>query len=367
MSIFGRIPVGMPRLLGRRGAEKAISANLPPAGPRSRSLSRHRLTMAAVVTLALVGSLMVLLDWRETRDVLAHAQWQWLPLAAALTAVSYLCLSHSFALINQSFGMPLAQRDLLWVGFVSSAMIAAAGGLAGHSLRILLMARRGLAASDVMAPSLFHSYLESLVFFALIPAGLIYLLLTHPLSSGVAIWLSIGTGILGAAFAVTAVVFFFGPARSLALWVVRSFWRLVVRRDIGASLQNFESTLKKGLAEVRNRPQALALPVALVLADRVVRVAVVWVCFQALGSDVGIGVTVTGFAIGVTVGVMSMIPGGIGVQEGSMAGAYHLLGVPLEEGVLASILFRVVYYTVPFGVSLVFYRRVLRARNLAPT
>ena len=71
---------------------------------------------------------------------------------------------------------------------------------------------------------------------------------------------------------------------------------------------------------------------------------------------------VTGFAVGVAAGVMSMVPGGLGVQEGSMAGAYHLLGVPLEQGVLVSFLFRLVYYMVPFGVSLLFYRNVLRAR-----
>ena len=71
-------------------------------------------------------------------------------------------------------------------------------------------------------------------------------------------------------------------------------------------------------------------------------------------------VVVTGFAVGVAAGVMSMVPGGLGVQEGSMAGAYHLLGVPLEQGVLVSFLFRLVYYMVPFGVSLLFYRSVLR-------
>ena len=74
------------------------------------------------------------------------------------------------------------------------------------------------------------------------------------------------------------------------------------------------------------------------------------------------GVVVTGFAVGVAAGVMSMVPGGLGVQEGSMAGAYHLLGVPLEQGVLVSFLFRLVYYVVPFGVSLLFYRNVLRER-----
>ena len=340
------------------------------AGTASRShgpVGSHRAITAAIVLLALAGVLLVLLDWREVRDVLVRANWQWLPLTLVFTTISYLCLSYSFALINRSFRIPLPQRALLWVGFVSSAMIAAVGGLAGHSLRLLLMTRRGLSASDVMAPSLFHSYLESLIFFALIPAGLIYLLLTHPLSSSLAAWLSIGAGILGVAFAITAVVFFFGPARTLALGVLAAFWRLVIRRDIRAALQRFDSTLSEGLEELRSRPQVLVLPVLLVLADRLVRVVVVWLCFQALGSEVGLGVTVTGFSLGVAVGVMSMVPGGIGVQEGSMAGTYHLLGVPLEEAVLASILFRAVYYTAPFGISLLFYRRMLRAGELSPT
>ena len=48
-----------------------------------------------------------------------------------------------------------------------------------------------------------------------------------------------------------------------------------------------------------------------------------------------------------------------------MAGIYHLLGVPLEEAVLVAVLFRIVYYMAPFGVSLVFYRRLMRD-NLLP-
>ena len=316
--------------------------------------------------LALLGVVVILLDWREVKEVLGRAQWQWIPLTLAFTTLSYYCVSHSFALINRSFGIAMGKRDLLWVGFVSSAMIAAVGGLAGHAIRVLLMVRRGLTSSDVMAPSLFHGYIESLAFFALIPCGLIYLLLTHPLSSGVAVWLSVGTGLLGVAFATTAVVYFYGPARSVALWVVRVFMRLVLRRDIAAALRNFETTLNRGLREVRRNPQSLLLPVALIMADRAARVGVIWFCFQALGSDIEFGVTVTGFAIGVAAGVMSMVPGGIGVQEGSIVGTYHLLGVPLEEAVLASILFRAVYYMIPFGISLGFYRRLMRAEVVVP-
>ncbi len=365
MGTFSRIPGPTASDAPSRESRAASGfGEKPGVGSPGGGLGRkHRAATAAVVLLlGLIGVLVVLLDWREVRDVLTRADWEWIPLGLACTTVSHLCLSYSFALINRSFGIGLGRWDLLEVGFVSGAMIAAVGGLAGHSLRALLMTRRGLAVGDMMAPSLFHAYLESIVFFALIPTGLTYLLLTHPLSPGVAIWLGVGTGVLGAAFAVTAVVFFFRPVRSLTLRLARSLWRRVARRDIGRSLGDFESTLGRGLAELRAQPLVMALPVALVLADRVARVAVVWLCFQALGSDVGLGVTVTGFTIGVALGVMSMVPGGLGVQEGSMAGAYNLLGVPLEEAVLASILFRAVYYMAPFGVSLAFYRRTMSGR-----
>ena len=362
----------LPRIVGF-GAASLPSQGLshPAGGNRSSRLSssievsggQHRAATAAVVLLGLAGALVILLDWQEVRSVLARADWQWMPLALAITTISYLCLSYSFASVNQTFSIQLDRRSLIEVGFVSSAMIASIGGLAGHSLRLLIMTRRGLANGDVMAPSLFHSYLESLVFFALIPIGLGYLLLTHPLSSGVAMWLGVGTSILGLAFAATAVVFFHAPSRSRALWLFGSVWRWVARRSIEHALRDFEATLKSGLSTLRDRPLVLALPVALVVADRIARVAVVWVCFQALGSEAGLGVTVTGFAVGVAAGVMSMVPGGLGVQEGSMAGTYHLLGVPLEEAVLASVLFRAVYYMVPFAVSLAFYRSVLQGHR----
>jgi hypothetical protein len=41
--------------------------------------------------------------------------------------------------------------------------------------------------------------------------------------------------------------------------------------------------------------------------------------------------------------------------------------VPFEQAALATVLFRVVYYLVPFLVSLGFYRRLLRGESeLAP-
>ena len=342
-------------------------AALAPAASIRREFSKHRqrAAVAAVVVLALLGILAVLLDWREVRGVVGQAAWKPVFASLGITAVSYLTLGYSFALVNRLFRIGLDLPALFGVGFVSSAMIATLGGVAGHSLRLLMLTRRGVAAGDVMAPSLFHGYLESLIFFALIPAGLGYLALTHPLSPGLSLAVTAGAAVLGVAFAMTAVVFFVSSVRAIALWLVGWIWHLVTRSSIKAGLQDFETTLRRGMGRMRSRPLGLALPLSLIILDRVCRLGVVWLCFQALGGQVDPGVVVTGFAVGVAVGVMSMVPGGLGVQEGSMAGAYHLLGVPLEQAVLVSFLFRLVYYMIPFGVSLLFYRNVLR-RQLSP-
>ena len=310
---------------------------------------------ATIALLALAGAAVVLLDWREVQNAVVEADWRPILLGLGVTGGSYAVQSYSFGLLNRSFGVRLGLTHLLSIGFVSSVMIAAVGGVAGHSLRLLLMARRGVPAGDAMAPSLFHGYLESLVFFALIPVGLAYLAVAYPLPSGVAASLAVGAAILGVAFAVTAVVFFVGRVRAVALRIVEMAWRLTTRRSMERGIQGFEATLNSGFTQLRSRPLELAVPLTLIVIDRLARLVVVWCCFQAFGGDVDLSVVLTGFAIGVAVGVMSMIPGGLGVQEGSMAGAYHLLGVPLEQAVLVSLLFRLVYYMVPFGTSLLFY------------
>ena len=141
---------------------------------------------AAVALLALAGAVVVLLDWRDVQGALVQADWRPILFGLGVTGGSYAVQSYSFGLLNRSFGVRLGLTHLLSIGFVSSVMIAAVGGMAGHALRLLLMAGRGVPAGYAMAPSLFHGYLESLVFFALIPAGLAYLAVTHPLPSGVA-------------------------------------------------------------------------------------------------------------------------------------------------------------------------------------
>ena len=116
--------------------------------------------------------------------------------------------------------------------------------------------------------------------------------------------------------------------------------------------------MTRGVKFIRHRPSVLAMLVVLVIADWAGTVTALWFCFKALGNPIGIGTLLTGFSLGITAGFVSFVPGGLGVQEGSMAGVYALLGVPVRVALLAAVLFRIVYYFIPFLVTVPFYQRL---------
>ncbi len=336
--------------------------------PSSKSLQR---LVTVILGVALVsGLVVVVLDRQEILRVLREADWRLLPLALSFVLVSYGALGYGFAVVNRLLGIRLKLRDLWELGVVSSALnyILSTGGVAGYSLRFVLMNQQGVSLADIAAASLLHSYVSSLALLGILPAGLIYLAIRHPLGPGAARGISVAAGLLAVLFVLGALLIVQRAwRRALLGWLGRLWYRLR-KRSIEAALTEFDDAMTRGVTAMMGKPLAALALLALVVTDWAATVVSLGICFDALGQPIGPGVLVTGFAIGVTAGLVSMIPGGLGVQEGSMAGVYHLLGVPLQQAVLASILFRVVYYFVPFFLSLPSYWRILRtSREVGPT
>lgn len=325
--------------------------------PRSQ-----RMLARLVIVLGLLGLVVILLNWRDIRQVLAEANWKLLPVALLFTGLSYACMSFAYAVANRLFRIQMRMVELAEVGFVSQALnqLLTSAGAAGYSVRFLVMGRQGVSAQDILAASFFYFYCSSLGMWALLPASLAYVSFGRPVSSGFVRVVGLGTFLLLTIFLLGTLTMFVRPLRVALLRFMARAGRAVTRRDVQPQLAEFEATIARGMAESRRRPLQLLLLLFLVAADWAFRLLVLAFCFQALGASVPVGVLVTGYALGVVAGVLSMIPGGLGVQEGSMAGVYALLGVPFEQAVLVSLLFRAVYYFVPYLISLAYYRRMLR-------
>jgi uncharacterized protein (TIRG00374 family) len=327
--------------------------------------SRRNATLQVVVLLVLFGVLVaaVAADWANARRVLRAADWRLLAPALAVTALSYLCASAAYAQAVRAFGGASRTTRLLLAGFVSMAVnnLITLGNVVGYSVGAILLRNRNTGLRDIAAASAFNSYLYFAVGTTCLPLSLLYVIVGRHLpqraEAGLVLVVTLGCML---AVIVNLAVFLPRFRSALLRFIGRALHRLL-RRDVESVLKAFDGSLTHGLASLRTRPGRLIGLLASILGDWLFCTAAVWFSFAALGIRLHVGVLLSGFFIAIAAGALSMLPGGMGVQDGSMAGVYALLGVPFGPALLAAVLFRVTYYLIPFAFGLAVYGRLIRA------
>jgi uncharacterized protein (TIRG00374 family) len=325
----------------------------------------RRWTSILIILVALIGLAVIVMDWSQIRTALSQASWKPIPYALAATLVSYACISFSFTQVSRLLGVDMRTRDLAIVGFVSTVLnhLVLSGGAAGYSVRFLLMNRHGVSLREVVAISIFHFLLTSLMMIAMLPVGLLYVGLNASLSQTTATVLAASALLIFLGTLLAVGVIFWGRMRRRAIRLLGKAVRTVVRRDVQEPLERFDATVALGVQAMREDPVSMLIIASLIAIDWAFSAAALWFCFRAFDVTLSVGQLISGFVIGTVAGVASMFPGGLGIQEASMTGIFALLGVSFEKAVVASILYRVVYSIVPYLVSLVFYRWILRQRD----
>jgi uncharacterized protein (TIRG00374 family) len=322
----------------------------------------QRVALILVALFLIAGAVIIALDWKEMQQVIGKANWLLLAPSFFFTGLSYICLSISLAIVFRAFGIKEDFKYLLGVGFVSNvaSYLMNVGGATGVSLQYVLLKRRGLATEDILAPSLFQLYFSGLTLLVLLPVSLIYILFSRQLSPGAVLGISIGAGVLVLLLLIASLVIFASLARAILLRNIGRLVHFIIRRKIDTALNDFDKSMTRGVTIIRHRPGVLVTLLLVAVGDWAGTITVLWFCFAAMGTFLGVGTLITGFSLGITAGFISMVPGGLGVQEASLVGVYTLMGVSLKTAILAAILFRIVYYFIPFLVSLGFLHKLLR-------
>lgn len=320
-----------------------------------------------IVLVALIGLAFVVADLDQMWKALMQTSWKPIPYALAATLISYTCISFSFAQVSRLLGVEMRMKNLAIIGFVSSVLnhLVLSGGAAGYSVRFMLMNRYGVAMREVVAISILHFLLTSLMMIAMLPVGLVYLGLNASLSQATATILAVSASILFLGTLFATGLAFWSKMRRKAIHLLAKASRTLVRRDVREPLERFDATMTLGIQAMREDPPSMAIIACLIAIDWAFSATALWFCFRAFGVTLSLGQLVSGFVIGTVAGVSSLLPGGLGVQEASMTGIFALFDVPLEKAVLASVLYRVVYSIVPYLVSLGFYRMLLRQEDSA--
>jgi uncharacterized protein (TIRG00374 family) len=318
-----------------------------------------------IIAVAMIGLIFIVVDWRQIRDALMQASWKPIPYALVATLISYTCISLNFALLSKLMGVEMRWRDLSVVGFVSIVLnhLVSGGGAAGYSVRFMLMHRHGVSMREVITISILHFLLTSLIMIATLPVGLLYLGLHASLSQTTMILLGIAALLLVLTTLGAIGLVFWGTMRRKVVGVLVKGIQRLVHRDVKESMERFEATVALGIQAMHEHPFSMILVMILIVTDWAFSLMALWFCFRAFDITLSPGQSISGFVIGTVAGVASLFPGGLGIQEASMAGIFALFGVPFEKAVLASILYRAVYSIAPYLVSLGLYRQLLRRKG----
>jgi len=330
---------------------------------------RRRLLFAAALALG-VGLLalpVLLADGRELVRTAAAINPLVLTAPLVLTLLSYGAMARSYQGIADAAGFRLDFRDWLRITFVSNTAnyLVTSAGLSGFAVRMYLLSQQGVASGRAVLISLVQTFLTNftLLFFVLI--GFVTLVARYDLSSVALVAASTAVIAFSAGLAWAAVLVYQRRLRRRTLLFAAETAHRILRRVAPrwtprrVRLWRLQHNLNEGLEFLLARKAHIIGPAWWITLDWVLTIGILFAAFRAVHYPIAPGLVMIGFAVGICLSMVSLVPGGLGVMESSMTAVFVSLGVPLEPAVVAVIIFRVAYYLVPLVISLFFFRGLM--------
>ena len=322
---------------------------------------------ALTVGLGLFILPVVLADGRKLWSTAAGIQPALLVLPVVLTLLSYAAMSLSYQGIAETAGCRLDFRAWLRITFVSNTVnyLVTSAGLSGFAVRMYLLAQRGVPSNRAVLISLVQTFLTNFTLLFFILAGFAALVLRHSLPPVALAAASAAVVLFAGALAFGVVLVYHRRLRRRTLFLIADGIHRVLRRFVPrwtpgrVRLWRFQHNLNDGLEFLLLRKERMLVPGFWILLDWALTMAILWAAFRAVNYPIAPGLVVIGFAVGIFLSLVSVVPGGLGVLESSMTAVFVSLSVPLEPAVVAVLIFRVAYYVLPLLISLFFFHGVM--------
>jgi hypothetical protein len=148
----------------------------------------------------------------------------------------------------------------------------------------------------------------------------------------------------------------------LFAWLQRQFNQLagrLKRKDSsnGKWLEDFASDYTGASTAAARFPIRLAQTLLALLIVHGVSIACLAILFLAFHQPMPLGILVSGYAVSVMMEIVSIVPAGSGVVEGSLALAFSSLGVPWSAAVAVSLAYRGLSFWLPLALGFLLIRQ----------
>lgn len=131
------------------------------------------------------------------------------------------------------------------------------------------------------------------------------------------------------------------------------------------SAKNTFNELHENYMHIRRNLRILKLPLVFALVANLTEVGAIYAVFVAFGHWVNPGAVIMGYAIANFAGLVSVLPGGVGIYEGLMTAVQSAGGIPAALSLPVTIMYRVINMSAQLPVGYYFYQKALHAQTPA--
>lgn len=332
--------------------------------PVTGAIERHSrwLRWALLLGVLAFAALVGFADLRELGRAFARVEPWLLPLPIICMLASFLTMAKSYQGIAQAAGCDVPFREMLKITFVANTInyVLATGGLSGFAVRMYFFTRLSIPSNTAVVVSLAQTFMTNATLLAFVLSGFLYLFGDHDLSGYTLVFLSVLL-VLFVGAALVAVLLLVRPRlrRRTLFWLAQTVHWVLHRVVPGHTPQRthvwrYQFNLNRSIEFLLARKAKMVQPLFYIILDWIFTLLILQTSFLALSYPIRPTYVIIGFAVGIVLSFASLIPGGLGIMDGSMAAVFAGFGVPFETGVAAVLVFRATYYVLPLLISLFF-------------
>ena len=188
-----------------------------------------------------------------------------------------------------------------------------------------------------MIVSLAQTFLTNCTLLAFVLVGFAYVLTSHTLQGSALVATTILL-ILAIVAAALASLLLLHPRlrRRTLFWIAQTaYWvlhrMLPHRAPPRTHIWRYQFNLNRGIAFLLSRKRAMLAPLVYITLDWFLTIMILYTSFLTVRYWVEFAEVIVGFAVGIVLSFASLIPGGLGVMEGSMAAVFASMGDPVRD------------------------------------
>ena len=289
-------------------------------------------------------------------------QTRYLFLSLLSSVLIYVAMGMSLYEMLRIMGKRISKSAAVGIALVSTTVnyLISSLGASGFALRAHLLNRRKIPFGMCVTASIVITVLLYFVLAIIILQGSILMLFN---SSATTIQLAENFAlIVGMCIVCVIITAFLFNDQWRSKWLRKGFRLLnkilfhVFRALIPKGrYDDFMDQLDEGIDLIHKKKRKLTRTVAYVCADWFFTIMVLYFAFQAVGVDISAGVLVAGFAVGMVTTLIPILPSGLGAMELAMTAVFSQMGIDWDSALMATLIYRVVYYVIPGIVSIFIY------------